>query len=218
MDAARSREIRRHAGALAVGLGQLGLGEVCDPRSKRSRRWQLPYLLTALLCGPAVRRRLHIFRRVPDTTLRASLVSARAAVCIDAKPMTAEQSEGSAFPEFIDELLGEYSPHDLFRLVSCDADFTSEDNARYVKTSGLGYLFALEDNQPTLYDEAHRYLGRRSDAVAEATTTDRIDNRTEEVRATSRAAVNARPSCRGPTSSTGSALRWSRRPTSTHVG
>jgi hypothetical protein len=109
-------------------------------------------------------------------------VSARAAVCIDAKPMTAEQSEGSAFPEFIDELLGEYVPVDLFRLVSCDAGFTSEENARHVKASGLGYLFALKDNQPTLYDEAHRQLGRRSDAVAEATTTDRIDNRTEEVR------------------------------------
>lgn len=130
MNAGRSREIRRHAGALAVGIGQLGLGEVCDPRSSRSRRWRLSYLLTVLVSGlaagcrnlkeverltaqlsPAIRRRLHIFRRAPDTTLRdllmllplgelraltCSLVSAPAAVCIDAKPLTAKQNEGSA--------------------------------------------------------------------------------------------------------------------------
>jgi hypothetical protein len=252
-----------------VGLGGLRLDAVPDPRAKRSRRWKLPYLLTVVVSGlaagckslkeverltaqlsPAVRRRLQVFRRVPDTTLRdllmqlpldglrvlirrqvrgahrrrqlapvglpfgvlaidgkytatrlpdpryaqrqgdssvvrtltASLVSARAAVCVDAKPLLAEQNEGSAFSEFVDELLAEYGSLDLFRLVSCDAGFTSAANARYVVERGLHYLFALKENQPTLSDLARRYLERLPADKAEATTEDRTDNRTVEIR------------------------------------
>lgn len=266
----RKRTIRRYAGALAVGLGYLHLDEVSDPRSKQSRRWRLPYLLTVLVSGlaagcrnlkeverltaqlsPAVRRRLCVFRRVADTTLRdllmllplaelrrllrrqvrgayrrrqltpvglpfgvvaidgkhtatrlpderyaqrqgdskavvrtltASLVSGQAAVCIDAKPLLAKDTEGSAFPEFIDELLAEYGGLDLFRLVSCDAGFTSEANARHVVDRGLHYLLALKDNQPTLYDLARRHLERLPAEAAEAVTTDQLDNRTVEIR------------------------------------
>lgn len=115
-------------------------------------------------------------------TLTASLVSARAAACIDAKPLLAEQTEGSALPEFIDELLTEYEGLDLFRLVSCDAGFTSEANARYIVGRGLHYLLALKENQPTLSDLAHRHLGRLPAEAAEAVTLDRVDNRTIEIR------------------------------------
>jgi hypothetical protein len=85
----RSREIRRHAGVLAVALTGLALHKVEDVRGRRGRRWPLSELLTALFAGmvagctsladvealttqlsPAVRRKLRIWRRVPDTTLR----------------------------------------------------------------------------------------------------------------------------------------------------
>jgi hypothetical protein len=84
-----TRSLRRMAGLLAARLPELSLQEVADPRSRRGRRWKLRPLLTvallSLLSGGrstadaerlsarlsrAVRRRLGIGRRVPDTTLR----------------------------------------------------------------------------------------------------------------------------------------------------
>ncbi|MBK8997935.1 MAG: transposase family protein [Myxococcales bacterium] len=70
------------------------LDEVCDPRDPGGRRWQLGRLLASALLGlvagsrslreveqltaeltPAVRAKLGIPRRVPDTTLRDALSS-----------------------------------------------------------------------------------------------------------------------------------------------
>ena len=88
-----TRSLRRVAGLLAARLPELGLDEVTDPRSRRGRRWALaPLLKTALVTQLAgarsaadaeqltaklslsMRRRLGIPRRVPDTTLRDTLV------------------------------------------------------------------------------------------------------------------------------------------------
>lgn len=87
-----TRRLRRMVGLLAARLPEVGLGRVADPRGRRGRRWKLPALLTSalvtLLAGarstadaeqltaklsPAMRRRLRIARRVPDTTLRDTL-------------------------------------------------------------------------------------------------------------------------------------------------
>ena len=84
-----SNTVRRMAGLLARARADLDLGSLDDPRDPRGRRWKLPSLLTALLSGLlcgcngladvelltsrmslAVRRKLRISRRVPDTTLR----------------------------------------------------------------------------------------------------------------------------------------------------
>jgi len=81
--------VRRSAGLLARTRADLDLGSLEDPRDPRGRRWKLASLLTALLSGLvagcnsltdvemltermslAVRRKLSIPRRVPDTTLR----------------------------------------------------------------------------------------------------------------------------------------------------
>lgn len=83
-------EFRRITGWLVTRLGEIPLGEMTDERRAQGRRWSLPVLLTALLVGllagcrslaqvevltgnlaRAVRKRLGIPRRVPDTTLRA---------------------------------------------------------------------------------------------------------------------------------------------------
>ena len=69
------------------------MGEVADPRGRHGRRWPLRTLLTAVVLGvaagcksllhtealtdelsPAVRQRLGLLRRVPDTTMRQALV------------------------------------------------------------------------------------------------------------------------------------------------
>ncbi len=87
-----TRSLRRMAGLLATRLPELRLDQVADTRDRRGRRWKLePLLTTALvtqLAGArstadaeqlttrlsrAMRRRLGITRRVPDTTLRDTL-------------------------------------------------------------------------------------------------------------------------------------------------
>lgn len=78
---------------VAARLPEAKLGKVADPRGRQGRRWPLQTLLTAVVLGiaagcrsllhtealtdelsPAVRGRLGLLRRVPDTTLRQALV------------------------------------------------------------------------------------------------------------------------------------------------
>ena len=80
-------------GLLAARLPEAKLEEVEDPRDERGRRWSLRALLTAAVVGVAagcksllhtealtaemsgaVRRRLGLVRRIPDTTMRTALV------------------------------------------------------------------------------------------------------------------------------------------------
>jgi len=84
---------RRMVGMLLARLPEAQLEAVEDPRDDRGKRWQLAALLTAVVTGavagckslaqtealmaemsPAIRRRLGIRRRVPDTTLRDALM------------------------------------------------------------------------------------------------------------------------------------------------
>jgi predicted transposase YbfD/YdcC len=84
---------RRIVGVLSARLPELKLAQVKDPRKPRGKRWPLVALLTAsflgLLCGKknleeteeltaelplGMRRKLRLPRRVPDTTMRDTLV------------------------------------------------------------------------------------------------------------------------------------------------
>ncbi|NOY28107.1 MAG: ISAs1 family transposase [Oligoflexia bacterium] len=89
-----ARLTRRVAGILRSRLSELQLEQVVDPRHRRGRRWKhLPVLLRAVLVGlmagckgtqdaealtdemsVPMRRMLKIPRRVPDTTLRQTLI------------------------------------------------------------------------------------------------------------------------------------------------
>lgn len=83
------RRLRRAAGALAVGLAGVRFAAVPDPRAARGRKWSATTLLRAVLVGMlsgahslketerlsedlgcAMRRKLGVSRRVPDTTMR----------------------------------------------------------------------------------------------------------------------------------------------------
>ncbi len=88
------RLTRRYAGLLRSRLPELQLEEVVDPRHRRGRRWKhLPVLLRTAIVGVIagcknleetealtdemsvpIRRMLHIPRRVPDTTMRQTLI------------------------------------------------------------------------------------------------------------------------------------------------
>ena len=89
-----ARLTRRMAGVMRSRLPELGLEQVADPRHRRGRRWKhLPVLLRAVLVGlmagckgtkqtealtdemsVPMRRMLKIPRRVPDTTIRQTLI------------------------------------------------------------------------------------------------------------------------------------------------
>lgn len=88
-----SRKTRRMAGVLNARLPEIGLEQVADPRDARGIRWNLEPLLSAPLVGiaaglksfgdteklteemsPAMRKKLGIKRRIPDTTMRTTAV------------------------------------------------------------------------------------------------------------------------------------------------
>lgn len=90
------RRVRRAAGMLAVGLAGAGLDRIEDERSSRNRRWAPVIVFTTILLGmltgqrsfkdterltttmsSALRRKVGIRRRVPDTTQRDQVMSAK---------------------------------------------------------------------------------------------------------------------------------------------
>ena len=90
--------------------------------------------------------------------LNATLISSSAALCIDQKPIPADTNDMGAFADFYADLQGTYGRANLFELLSTDAGFTSEENARLVNDDGKAYWMALKGNQPDLLAEARRIL------------------------------------------------------------
>lgn len=102
--------------------------------------------------------------------MSCALVSARVPLCVDMIPLPRGVSEMSILSQVLAELDRDYGSLDLFEVLTADAGFTSEENARAINALDLGYLLGLKDNQPTLLDEAHRLLGRLPAKDVEALT------------------------------------------------
>jgi hypothetical protein len=90
--------------------------------------------------------------------VNATLISATAAVCIDQRPIPAATNDMGIFATFYAELVRTYGRAGMFDLVSTDAGFTSEANARLIDDNGRAYWMALKGNQPELLAEARRVL------------------------------------------------------------
>jgi hypothetical protein len=106
-------------------------------------------------------------------TMTVSLVSSRPKICLDASPIPASTNEMGHLPQVLAELFADYGSLELFRLISYDAGACSEANARLiVETYKKDYLFRLNAEQPTLYRDAKRLLGRRPADQADAVTVD----------------------------------------------
>jgi len=90
--------------------------------------------------------------------VNATLISAAAAVCVDQRPIPAATNDAGIFRTFYAELTRAYGRAGLFELVSTDAGFTTEANARLLDEDGCGYWMALKGNQPELLAEARRAL------------------------------------------------------------
>jgi hypothetical protein len=89
---------------------------------------------------------------------RATLISSTAALCIDQEAIPAETNDMGVFARFFAKLETTYRRADLYELVSTDAGFTSEANARQVDEAGKAYLMVIKGNRPELHKEAQRVL------------------------------------------------------------
>lgn len=90
--------------------------------------------------------------------VNATLISSSAAVCIDRLAIPASTNDMGVFPAEYARLKRTYGRAKLFELVSTDAGFTSEENARLIDDDGKAYWMALKGNQPELFAEAKRVL------------------------------------------------------------
>jgi hypothetical protein len=75
--------------------------------------------------------------------VNATLISSTAAVCIDQMPIPAATNDMGVFPAFYAGLKRAYGRARLFELLSTDAGFTCEGNARLLDDDGMGYWMAL---------------------------------------------------------------------------
>ena len=106
-------------------------------------------------------------------TITSTLVSTPARPCLDAHPIPAETNEMGAFPAALDASLEAYGTS-LFRVVMYDSGANSKANGAYVKERELDYVFRLQNEQPTLLQEAERLLGRFDVGTALAQSTDLV--------------------------------------------
>jgi hypothetical protein len=97
---------------------------------------------------------------------RATLISSTAAVCIDQEAIPAETNDMGVFASFFAKLEKTYRRANLYELVSTDAGFTSEANARQVDSAGKAYMMAIKGNQPELHKEARRVLWAKAKSSA----------------------------------------------------
>jgi len=106
-------------------------------------------------------------------TLTATLTSSAAKVCLDACPIPSATNEMGHFPHALGDLMKAYRTLHLFQVITTDAGMCSLANANLVvDTYHLDYLFRLKADQPTLFDEAKRHLGRKRPEHALAKTED----------------------------------------------
>lgn len=103
-------------------------------------------------------------------SITATLTSSPARPIIDVTPVLAFTNEMGAFEAALDALCGAYSG--LFQLVTYDAGACSAHNATLVREHDLHYLFGLTASQPTLFEEAKRWLSTRKPDEADAESRD----------------------------------------------
>ncbi len=101
----------------------------------------------------------------------ATLVSVPARPCLDACPIRPETNEMGMFIEALDDLLAAYGKL-LFDLVMYDAGACGLENANAIIARDLDYVFCLTKGQPTLLEDAQKFLGHKTAAEAHATSTD----------------------------------------------
>jgi len=91
--------------------------------------------------------------------LRSTLVSSKAAVCLDLHPILGTSNEMATIESCIDELLHVYGRTGMIRRVTTDAGNTSLRMATKLHAADIAYFLAIKSPQGDIYAEAVRLLG-----------------------------------------------------------
>ena len=108
---------------------------------------------------------------------RAHLVSSKATVCIDQRPLPGDTNELGAVCKFTAELLAAYRRADLFEAVIADAGNCSLGHASLLHDNDLGYILAIKEPSGDIYQEAMRCLAELAPEKAECERTRREKGR-----------------------------------------
>jgi hypothetical protein len=92
--------------------------------------------------------------------LRAVLISSTRQPCLDQALIPPDTNEMGFFERYWSEFLSAYGHTGLVEAVSLDSGFASLHNANLIDGRGKAYVIALKKNQPELYKEAEKLLGR----------------------------------------------------------
>ena len=100
-------------------------------------------------------------------TMTSCLISSAARVCLDMHVIEASANESSTFPAAFDRLLREFGG--WFKVITYDSGANSRANAQLVRDNDKHYLFRVQSEQPTIFEECKRRLGRRRATTAHET-------------------------------------------------
>jgi hypothetical protein len=159
------RLVRKAARRKALAPDGLPFGAASmDGRSTATNRWEVGDLFAQLSEKAGVS--MHALVRTTTTCL----ISSAARVCIDAHPIPAQTNETGVFEAAFTRLVAEFGG--LFQVVLYDSGANSAKNAALVVRALKSYLFRVQAEQPTLFDECKRLLERKrkQTAIAETVT------------------------------------------------
>lgn len=92
---------------------------------------------------------------------RTHLVSSKATVCIDQRPIPGDTNEIGAVCDTTRELLETYKRTNPFEVITADAGNCSLAQATLIHEADVGYVLGIKENAGDIYQEALRLLASR---------------------------------------------------------
>lgn len=92
-------------------------------------------------------------------TITSCLISSAARVCLDMHVMASDHNESSTFPAAFGRLVADHGA--MFRVVLYDSGANSRANAGLIIGAGKDYVLRVQNEQPTIFEECKRLLGRK---------------------------------------------------------
>jgi len=99
---------------------------------------------------------------------RAHLVSSRACICLDQRPIPGTTNEIGSVCSFTERLIQTYKKTSIFEVLATDAGNASLEHASLIHNHDLGYVLAIKQPAGEIHTEALRQLGHLEAQHAEA--------------------------------------------------